>query len=376
MPKSTPGDILAKKASDSFWLSPESSGRGLMTLDEHPEGAEARADRRLIVHLEGHEIGRVVDADRDGRTGPHRRLQRQGEEQGHKLVLVLFERVVDRRLEFELVAIRFGDREIAELLQGIDIGLGQRRQLLRRQDLVRSADPLRDEGRIHIVERPGGADPGDLAVRPEDHLLPCGDEDVGMGFGGPRSRGQAGRRRRVSPRATGATARRERSVTMAFRHDVCLDRSRRTATTLLPQCRSSSAVLRQRCPAPRPASASRKLRHARCPFTLGLTVADARRAAMPAVPSGCARPDRHPVEAEPRRHRACRGHTRRSDTCGRDGTTRESIMFSQKSAPALRHHALAFEAEGRACRGGVGGRDKPGHDEVSKKQFAFLCGAA
>ena len=42
MPKSTPGDMLAKKASDNFWLSPESSGRGLMTLDEQPDGADAR----------------------------------------------------------------------------------------------------------------------------------------------------------------------------------------------------------------------------------------------------------------------------------------------------------------------------------------------
>ena len=154
-----------------------------------------RADERYRTGLRQTEIdeeGRVVDRKGESLAGLKRLLQRHGESQHDELVRPLFERIIARRPEIDLLAGVLREGEIAELRQGFDIGLGERRELFLGRKLAILGDALNRESRIHVVEDPGVADRRDLAVGLKDHVFVGRDPDMRMGRGRRRPREQDG----------------------------------------------------------------------------------------------------------------------------------------------------------------------------------------
>ena len=69
--------------------------------------------------------------------------------------VVGYEPIVDRIPEFERLLALLAHREIAELLQRLDVRLGELREFLARKlAVVIRVEPLRREGRKHLVEGP------------------------------------------------------------------------------------------------------------------------------------------------------------------------------------------------------------------------------
>ena len=80
--------------------------------------------------------------------------------------------------------------EVVELLQRIDIHVGERLQLLRREDAVAiGIEALHRHGGVHLIEGPGVANPGDLAIGVEDDFRADRGPHVRMGMGIPRKTG-------------------------------------------------------------------------------------------------------------------------------------------------------------------------------------------
>src|SRR5262249_19021880 len=109
-------------------------------------------------------------------------LQRQREVQRQRVILV-FEIVVDRLLKLLLLAVSLGEGEEAELLQILDIVLGQRRELLAAVDaLGLGLDALQRIRREHVVKGPGVADAGDRTIGGVEQLAGGRDPDMWMGL--------------------------------------------------------------------------------------------------------------------------------------------------------------------------------------------------
>ena len=95
--------------------------------------------------------------------------------------VLVFEVIVDRLLEFFLLAVGLGEGEVGKLLQRLDIDLRQRRQLFAAVDaLGLGLDALQGIGREHVVKGPGMADARDRAVGGVDQFAAAGDPDVWM----------------------------------------------------------------------------------------------------------------------------------------------------------------------------------------------------
>ncbi len=106
---------------------------------------------------------------------------------------VKFDPVIDGRLERQesVVAGQPDKGEIVELLQRVDIDLGERLELFLRIGAVTvGIEALHRHGRIELVERPGVADAGDLVVGTEDDLRAHGRPDMRMRIGAPSTAGQ------------------------------------------------------------------------------------------------------------------------------------------------------------------------------------------
>jgi hypothetical protein len=127
----------------------------------------------------------------------NRLLQRQGEvERQH--ILVVVDPIVDRRLELDelvVLALEMDEGEIVELLERLDIDLGERRELLLRVDAVLVGVEAFDRHRgIELIEGPVLADSGDLVIGPKFDLRADRGPDMGM-CGGDRREGEEGGQR-------------------------------------------------------------------------------------------------------------------------------------------------------------------------------------
>jgi hypothetical protein len=162
------------------------AGVGLLDLRGTALGRVSRHFHRgLVGEAEGHEEGRIVDVDRHGlATRIERRHERQGEMQREQ-ALVVVERIVLRRLEGQIV--RIADMhigKIVEVLERVDVDLGQRLELLLGEDAVAvGIEPLHRHGGVELVEGPGMAHTGNSVLRVEEDFRAHRRPYMGMRVG-------------------------------------------------------------------------------------------------------------------------------------------------------------------------------------------------
>lgn len=124
-----------------------------------------------------------------------RLLQRQGEvERQH--VLVVVDPIIDRRLQLDelvILAVEMHVGEIIELLERLDVDLGEGFELFLRLDAILVGIEALDRHRdIEFIEGPGVADSGDLVIAPQCDPRADRRPDRGMGGGERREGGKAG----------------------------------------------------------------------------------------------------------------------------------------------------------------------------------------
>ena len=115
--------------------------------------------------------------------GVERLLQRQREMQREER-LVVIDRVVDRLLEQQrlIVVTEMHEGEIVEVLQRLDVDLGERLKLLLRIDAVAiGIEALHRHRGIELVESPMMTDAGDTMIGPEHDLRTDRCPDMRMG---------------------------------------------------------------------------------------------------------------------------------------------------------------------------------------------------
>jgi hypothetical protein len=141
---------------------------------------------------ESDEERRVVDVDRNRlpmRIG--RCFERKGEVKGEHAVVVV-RPIVDRRLQLEdfVLSFHMHEGEIIELLERVDIDLGERGKFLLRVGAVLvGIEALDRHGGVELIERPDMANAGDAVIGPEHDLGANRGPDMGMG--GDRGRAAA-----------------------------------------------------------------------------------------------------------------------------------------------------------------------------------------
>jgi hypothetical protein len=161
-------------------LAEERLGQGLgirrrIGIGQRDVGAAAfsvgagQCDRLLGGKAEGDEEGRIIDIDLHRlAVRIDRRLERQGEVQGEQGFVVVHP-IVDGRLQLEklvVFALVMHEGEIVEVLERLDVHLGEGLELLLRVDAVLvGVEALDGHGGVELVERPGMTNAGDLVIR-------------------------------------------------------------------------------------------------------------------------------------------------------------------------------------------------------------------
>src|SRR5262245_20466671 len=139
---------------------------------------------------------RVVDIDRNRLPMRIDRLfERKGEVKGEH-AFVVFGPIVDRRLQLEelvVLARQMHEGEVVELLERLDIDLGERSELgLRIGAVLVGIETLDRHRGVELVERPGMTNGGNAVIWPEHDLGANRSPDMGMGGNGGRAATQEG----------------------------------------------------------------------------------------------------------------------------------------------------------------------------------------
>ena len=106
---------VGEEDSDSFCLSSASSGFGLATVAEHPDGAETRRHRLFIVKLEVDEELRIGDPQGKKLRDRGRGLQRKSDMELDEMVGPLLHPIVRHIAEIHGLAGNLQRGEIADL---------------------------------------------------------------------------------------------------------------------------------------------------------------------------------------------------------------------------------------------------------------------
>src|SRR5262249_12712638 len=121
---------------------------------------------RLGGEAEGNEEGGIVDVNVHRLLVSVEWLLKRQREVKREQPLVVVERIVLRGFEWKIFALPdMHEGEVVEILERVNVHLGERLQLLCREDAVAIlVEALYRHGRVELIEGPGVADAGDLVI--------------------------------------------------------------------------------------------------------------------------------------------------------------------------------------------------------------------
>ena len=187
-PKLDPGDRLVKKDLSSFFLSPSSRGFGFATEAEQPAGDETSVTGSLSSNSKSMKNSGSATRKRHELGERSRGLEGQRDVELDQMVGPLLHPVIRHRAEFSRLPADLERGEIADLGEALGVFLGERGELLALDEFAFLGEPLRREGRIHLVEHPVVDDARDFSVGGEGEVALHRHPDVGMGGGRLRRR--------------------------------------------------------------------------------------------------------------------------------------------------------------------------------------------